>query len=167
MKIFISFCLQIILFTLQANAQINKVEIVATGLTCSMCSNAINKQLLSLPDVNKVDIDLNKNQFTVTLKANNNYTPKTFKDKIEDAGFFVGSMIISMQVASQTVVDNTQIGSYIYIDTKPTNVNGSTKAKVLNKGYVTQAQYKKLVAMYKKFPTYAKKNEGIFYIKNI
>ena len=46
-------------------AQLTKVEIVATGLTCSMCSNAINKQLKTLTDVEKVDIDLNTNTFIV------------------------------------------------------------------------------------------------------
>ena len=54
-----------------AFAQLSRVDIVATGLTCSMCSNAINKQLKTLTDVEKVDIDLNTNTFVVFLKKNN------------------------------------------------------------------------------------------------
>src|SRR5690606_24963991 len=46
-----------------AFAQIKQVDIQATGLTCSMCSNAINKQLLSLPEVAEVTTDLNTNTF--------------------------------------------------------------------------------------------------------
>ena len=38
------------------NAQISKAEIVATGLTCSMCSNAINKQLKSLTEVDLLSL---------------------------------------------------------------------------------------------------------------
>jgi len=52
-------------FAIIANAQITKVEIMATGLTCSMCSNAINKQLKTIDEVENVDIDLNKNLFIV------------------------------------------------------------------------------------------------------
>jgi hypothetical protein len=48
-------------------SQISKAEIRAMGLTCSMCSNAINKSLQALPNVTKVTTDLNTNTFTVFL----------------------------------------------------------------------------------------------------
>lgn len=70
------------------NAQISKAEIRATGLTCSMCSNAINKQLKSLPEVVNVETDLNTNTFTVTLVEGNTLSPKIFKEKVEKAGFY-------------------------------------------------------------------------------
>ncbi len=73
---------------LNANAQISKAEIRATGLTCSMCSNAINKQLKALPEVANITTDLNTNTFTVTLNENTSITPKTFKQSVEKAGFF-------------------------------------------------------------------------------
>ncbi|MBK8850443.1 MAG: heavy-metal-associated domain-containing protein [Saprospiraceae bacterium] len=62
------FTLTAVLVFANADAQISKAEIVATGLTCSMCSNAINKQLKSLTDVDSVVIDLNTNTFVVHLK---------------------------------------------------------------------------------------------------
>ena len=65
-----------LLFATISNAQFNKAEIVATGLTCSMCSNAINKQLKSLADVANVEIDLNTNTFTVYMKKNAKISPK-------------------------------------------------------------------------------------------
>jgi len=77
------------LFSLSnANAQISKAEIRATGLTCSMCSNAINKQLKALPEVVHVETDLNTNTFTVTLNENTTISPSTFKQSVEKAGFF-------------------------------------------------------------------------------
>jgi copper chaperone CopZ len=90
---------------------------MATGLTCSMCSNAINKQLKTIDEVENVDIDLNKNLFIVRLKNNNTLSPKTFKDKVEKAGFFVGSMVLFINFRNQTVEDNKQIDKYIFIDT--------------------------------------------------
>jgi copper chaperone CopZ len=147
--------------------QITKVEIMATGLTCSMCSNAINKQLKTIAEVEKVDIDLNKNLFVVTLKTDNKLTPKTFKDKVEKAGFFIGSMVLSVNFANQNVEDNKQIDNYIFIDTKAQTLNGLAKVKVLDKGYVTAKEYKKLAKTFVKYQTYAKGDEGIFHLKAI
>lgn len=161
------FVLQIILFSLVANAQITKVEIIATGLTCSMCSNAINKQLKTLTEVEKVDIDLNKNLFVVTLKPNNSLTPKAFRDKVEKAGFFIGSMVLNINYTNQAIENNKKIDNYIFIDTKAQTINGATKVKVLDKGYVTAKEFKTLEKTYAKYQTFAKKNEGLFHLKTI
>ena len=64
-----------------SNAQISKIELRATGLTCSMCSNAIFKQLESISDVDSVETDLNTNTFVVFLKKENTLNPKYFKEK--------------------------------------------------------------------------------------
>jgi copper chaperone CopZ len=159
--------LQFIALSIAVNAQITKVEIMATGLTCSMCSNAINKQLKTLTEVVKVDIDLNKNLFVVTLKADNKLTPKTFKDKVEKAGFFIGSMVLSINLGNLTIEDNKKIDNYIFIDTKPQTLSGLAKVKVLDKGYVTAKEYKKLEKVYTKYQTYTKESEGIFHLKAI
>ena len=141
-----------------ANAQISKAEIRATGLTCSMCSNAINKQLKSMPEVVNVDTDLNTNTFTVTLKKDNTLSPKTFKDKVEKAGFFIGSLIVSM--------DAEAINNKNFINVDDSKSAGSeTKIQVLDKGYVTDKAYKKLVKSFNNISTYAVNNEDDFHIK--
>jgi copper chaperone CopZ len=159
--------IQICLIAFVTNAQITKVEIMATGLTCSMCSNAINKQLKTLSEVEKVDIDLNKNLFVITLKTDNKLTPKTFKDKVEKAGFFIGSMVLLINFNNQTIEDNVQIDNYIFIDSKPQNLTGLTKVKMLDKGYVTTKEYKKLSKTLAKYPTYNKSYDVKFHLKTI
>ena len=154
-------------FVIIANAQITKVEIMATGLTCSMCSNAINKQLKTIDEVENVDIDLNKNLFIVRLKNNNTLSPKTFKGKVEKAGFFVGSMVLFINFRNQTVEDNKQIDKYIFIDTKAQTLNGVAKVRVLDKGYVTTKEHKKLAKSFARYTTYSKGNEGVFHLKTI
>ncbi|HMP31969.1 MAG TPA: heavy-metal-associated domain-containing protein, partial [Saprospiraceae bacterium] len=90
--------LGLILSSIKTTAQISKAEIKATGLTCSMCSNAINKQLKSMAEVVDVETDLNTNTFTVVLKEDNTLTPKIFKEKVEKAGFFIGSLILTTKL---------------------------------------------------------------------
>lgn len=148
-----------------ANAQISKAEIVATGLTCSMCSNAIQKQLKALNGADSVNTDLNTNTFTVYLKKENELTPKTFKDRVEKAGFFIGSLILTMPFDNLKVEGNTKAGNYIFVDTKPQTLSGETKIKVLDKGFVTAKEYKKLLKSFSNSPTYSLENEEDFHLR--
>ena len=140
------------------NAQISKAEIRATGLTCSMCSNAINKQLKSLPEVVNVETDLNTNTFTVTLKENSTVSPKTFKENVEKAGFFIGSLVLTSKAIS---VKNEK---YIQVENKTIDLDQVT-FQVLDKGYVTDKEFKKLSKSLKKVATYLANNEDDFHIK--
>lgn len=148
----------VLMFSLKSNAQIVKAEIRATGLTCSMCSNAINKQLKTLPEVTDVAIDLNTNTFTVTLKEGNELSPKIFKEKVEKAGFFIGSLVVTAK--SNTIAQ----GSYIVVNDKKSNAS-EIQFQVLDKGYVSEKEFKKLSKSYKNMVTYGSNNEDDFHIK--
>lgn len=158
-----------VFLTSNSNAQMSKAEIVATGLTCSMCSNAINKQLKSLSEVDSVSIDLNTNTFVVHIKKEANVSPRTLKEKVEKAGFFVGSMIVTMAFDNTEISENSKIEkdgiALVVIDSKTKVLNGETKAKILDKGYVTQKEFKKLSKSLSKIPTYQEGNEDDYHIK--
>lgn len=150
----------VLLTGIKANAQISKAEIIATGLTCSMCSNAINKQLKSLPEVVNVETDLNTNTFKVTLKEGNTLSPKVFKDKVEKAGFFIGSLIVTTK--SETI----KHGGYVVVN-NASSTNPEVQIQVLDKGYVTEKEFKKLSKSFKNIETYTSNNEDDFHIKII
>lgn len=141
-------------------SQISKAEIRATGLTCSMCSNAINKQLKKITEVDSVTTDLNTNTFVVYLKKENALSPKVFKESVEKAGFFVGSLEVTM--ATDQLKSNP---NYILADAKEINSNDVAVVRILDKGYVTEKEHKKLLKTYSKTATYALNNEDDFHIK--
>lgn len=149
-----------LMFSMKSHAQISKVEIRATGLTCSMCSNAIFKQLESIPEVDKIETDLNTNTFTVTLKEGNNLSPRIFKEKVEKAGFFVGTMFVT---AKPETISNI---SYVLLNNK-SKVDSDIKFQVVDKGYVTEKEYKKLSKSLKEMASYTDHNEDNFHIKII
>lgn len=157
-KVYLLIASIVLMFSIKSNAQISKAEIRATGLTCSMCSNAINKQLKSLPEVVNVETDLNTNTFTITLKEGNELSPKVFKEKVEKAGFFIGSLVVTAK--PETIAKN----SYILVNDRPNNVT-EIQFQVVDKGYVTEKEYKKLSKSYKNVETYASNNEDDFHIK--
>jgi copper chaperone CopZ len=150
----------VLLAGIKSNAQISKAEIMATGLTCSMCSNAINKQLKSLPEVISVETDLNTNTFIVTLKEDNALSPKVFKDKVEKAGFFIGSLVLT------TKSEIIKQGGYVLVN-NASSTNPEVQIQVLDKGYVTEKEFKKLSKSFKNIETYASNNEDDFHIKII
>ncbi|MFN7099476.1 MAG: heavy-metal-associated domain-containing protein [Flavobacterium sp.] len=159
-KVHIIITSMVLMFSMQSNAQIVKAEIRATGLTCSMCSNAINKQLKSMSEVTNVETDLNTNTFTVTLKEGNSLTPKVFKEKVEKAGFFIGSLVLTAKA------ETIKQGGYIEVNKASTN-NAEVQIQILDKGYVTEKEFKKLSKSLKNVATYALNNEDDFHAKYI
>jgi copper chaperone CopZ len=168
-KILIS---SIILFaSIIANAQITKAELTATGLTCSMCSKATYKQLTSIPEVQKVETDLNKTAFILHFKQGANVNPGDLKKKVEDAGFSVGELIVVFNFTNQKAENNSSFIqnniTYTFMDTKPGVLTGEVKIKVLDKGFVVEKEYKKLLKQVKQYPTYAKANNNSYHIKTL
>ncbi len=151
-------------------SQISKAEIVATGLTCSMCSNAINKQLKAIPEVENVATDLNTNTFTVTLQKDSKITPFILKQSVEKAGFFVGSMIITLQIDLLKTNDNGTINqqdsTYVLIDQESRHVPKQITAKIVNKGFVTQKEFKRLAKSLAKYQS-STDIEKTYYLKLI
>ena len=157
---YLLFAAVIMLLSANTNAQISKAEIRATGLTCSMCSNAINKQLKSLPEVVNVATDLNTNTFTVTLSESNTLTPKVFKEKVEKAGFFIGSLVLT------TKAETIKKGAYVLVNNTLNN-SAEVQIQILDKGYVTEKEFKKLSKSLKDIVTYNSNNEDDFHVKYV
>ena len=168
---FIGIACLVLMASMKSYSQISKADIIATGLTCSMCSNAINKQLKAMTEVDSVSTDLNTNTFTVYLKENNSISPKTLKTSVEKAGFFVGSMVLTMAFDNLKIEDNLALKkgqhTFIFVDVKAKTMNGETKLKVVDKGFVTQKEYKKTLKTLSKYPSYLVENENNFHLKTI
>lgn len=154
-----------------ASAQITKAELTATGLTCSMCSKATYKQLISIPEVEKVETDLNKTAFILYFKNGSTVNPGELKKKVEDAGFSVGELIVVFNFTNQKAENNSSFTqdniTYTFMDTRPGILAGEVKVKVLDKGFVVEKEYKKLSKLAKQYPTYALVNINSYHIKTL
>jgi len=101
---------------------------------------------------------LNTNTFTVTLNENTTISPSTFKQSVEKAGFFIGTLVITSKTCS------VKTEKYIVVDAKTIDSEEVT-FQVLDKGYVTDKEYKKLSKSLKKVETYRANKEDDFHIK--
>ena len=154
-----------------ANAQIIKAKLTATGLTCSMCSKATYKQLTSIPEVKKVEPDLNNTAFILFFKNGSSVNISNIKEKVEDAGFAVGELVLVFNFKNQLAENNKTFTLdntiYTFIDTKTGNLAGEVKVKILDKGYVVEKEYKKLSKMIKQYPSYATVSKNSYHIKTL
>ncbi len=133
--------------TMTVQSQIKNVVIQASGLTCSMCNNAINKALKSVDYVSAVEVNIQKATFTVSFKPGAAVNFDQLKKKVEDAGFFVARFTANIAFDQQAITPDAHlnVGGMMmhFIDTKPTVLSGEVALLVEDKGYITAKQFKK------------------------
>lgn len=140
----------IVVFALLTNisfAQISKVTIQASGLTCSMCSNAINKAIKKIEYVDHIDANIKNSTFEVYFKLNAMVSFDELKKKVEDAGFFVAKLEANVNFDHLAVSNDAHIElggiMYHFLNVEDKVINGETTIHILDKGFLTSKEYKR------------------------
>lgn len=132
---------------LQIQAQVSSVSIQASGLTCSMCSNAIRKSLQSAEFVSDVKANIRQSSFDVSFKPGAVVDFDVLKQKVEDAGFFVASFRVSMTVKDLEARNDrhASLSGYVFhfLKMKDQQLNGMQTFRILDKGFLSSKEYKK------------------------
>ena len=141
------FTLGMFLFSIAAFAQVTSLSLQASGLTCSMCSNAINKSLQSLSFVEQVTANISNSTFDILLKPGSQVDFDQLKKKVEDAGFFLANLSakfdfknVVIKNDSHTVINGM---TFHFLHSTDQILNGSRTIRLLDKGFVTAKEYKK------------------------
>jgi len=132
--------------SIATQAQVTRVYFQASGLTCSMCSNAIYKALKTLDFVDKIDADVKRYTFELSFKSNSSVDFGKIKRKVEDAGFSVSSFFASIDF------DNVQFKSdqpvriggntLLFVNLKDQALSGETMVRLVDKGFISSKEYK-------------------------
>ena len=159
-----------VFFSFAAKAQVTKVSLQASGLTCSMCSNAINKAIKSLEFVDKVDANIKNSTFDISFKQNAVVDFDKLKKKVEDAGFFVASFTADIQFDNVAIANDVHVNvgtnDFHFMNVKDQTLSGNKKIKILNKGFIPAKEYKKNVSLTKmsSYKTGEEKGKRIFHV---
>lgn len=141
------------LFVIQTNAQFTKATLQATGLTCAMCSNAINKALQKVSFVESVKSDIKNSSFNIVFKQNAEVNIDALKDAVEDAGFSVGSLKMTGNFTDVKIAadEHVKIGkeNFHFLDVTDQTLNGEKTITVVDKNFVTAKQFKKICSLTK------------------
>ena len=133
--------------TLHSNAQFKSAQLVASGLTCSMCSKSIFKALEKLPSVAKVDVDIEKSIFTIEFKENVPVGPDDILNAVTAAGFAVADLRIKAVFEPTKLVRDQHLqyqGAYYhFLNGDGKSISGEQEFKVVDKGFVPASAFKK------------------------
>jgi len=146
-KMKITFLLIAIALSIATTAQITKVSFQASGLTCSMCSNAIFKALKTLDFVDKIDADVKTYTFDMTFKANSNIDFDLIKKKVEGAGFAISGFIATIQFNSVQLKKDQPVAvadkNFLFVNGHEQLLNGIKDVKLIDKGFVASNESRK------------------------
>lgn len=135
-----------LLCSFATKAQVTKVAIQASGLTCSMCSNAINKSLRSVDFVQNVDANIKTSTFEITFKPGTAVDFDKLKKKVEDAGFFVANFTATVHFDKVQLVNDGLVTidgtTFHFLNIKNQVLDGDKTIQLIDKGYVTSKAYK-------------------------
>jgi len=134
-----------------AFANFINAKVKVTGITCSMCSNSVNKALSSLTFVDKIEVDLEKAIFTISFKSNQSVNIDEIKNKIEGAGFSVGELIADFKFENVSVTNDFhyqyQNSTYHFVNVKNQKLNDIVAVRFVDKGLTSVKEYKKYTSL--------------------
>jgi copper chaperone CopZ len=128
-----------------SQAQFTKAELKASGLTCSMCNLATQKQLQTLSFIDSIVPDLDLNAFHIYFKQKAEIDFGLIKKKVEDAGFFVAELKVLYKPYANYRWSSPLLfleKSVLFID----NFNEKKDAqffKFIDEGFLTSKELKK------------------------
>ncbi len=136
--------------TVAGSAQFSKATLQATGLTCAMCSNAINKALQKVPFVESVKSDIRNSSFDIVFTQNSNVSIDELTDAVEDAGFSIGALKMTVTFNEVKIEKDKHIKigneNFHFLDVDNRVLNGEQTITVVDKAFVTEKQFKKYSA---------------------
>jgi copper chaperone CopZ len=128
-------------------AQIKSASLTASGLTCSMCSKAIYKALLKVPEIKGVSVDVEKSVYKVTFKENAKIEIEDVKRAVTDAGFSVASMQIRANFNDVEVSNGYSMilsgNKLLFLAVNKQKLSGEKTVTIVDKGYISDRDFKK------------------------
>lgn len=129
-----------------ASAQFKSARLEAIGLTCALCTKAINSELENLPFVEKVDVDILTTSFVIDFKEGVTVDIDGVKKAVEDAGFAVGKLFLKRNFDNVAIKNDEHITidgtTYHFLKTKSQTLSGEQEIQVVDKNFVTAKDYK-------------------------
>ncbi len=133
---------------LLSQAQFTTARLQASGLTCAMCNNAINKALKGLAFVSTVKSDIKNAAFDIQFKEGMPVDIDAMKNAVEDAGFFVAKLQLTGNFNNVDVKSNEHVvigdKTFHFLEVNDQVLNGEKTLTVVDKNFLTNKEFKKV-----------------------
>lgn len=128
------------------SSQLCKATLQAGGLTCSMCSKAVNNALEGVAFVEKLTVDIESQQYNVIFREGAAVNLDDLKNAVEDAGFSVVKLMVTAKVPLDKILKDDHIrigGSYFHFLSAGQLKEGGLSFTVVDKDFVPAKEHKK------------------------
>lgn len=136
---------------LPSYARFSKATIQASGLTCALCSRAINKSLEKLPFVASVTADIKTSSFVVVFRKDMEPDIDALRNGVEDAGFSVARLQLTGDFTNLSVENDTHLlingQMFHFLTASPQQLNGERVLTVVDKNFLQSKEFKKYAAL--------------------
>lgn len=144
-RLFVTIAMTLALFA--SHAQFTKASLQATGLTCAMCSNAINKSLQKVSFIESVRSDIKNSTFNIVFKQGEAVNIDALREAVEDAGFSVGNLKLTGNFQDIKIENDKHIEIakevFHFLNVSEQVLNGEQTITVVDKNFLTTKQFKK------------------------
>jgi len=142
---------------LNASAQFTNASLEASGVTCSLCSKAIQKALEKVVFVQQVSVDVKMQLYNLTFKKNSTVHFDEIQKAVEDAGFSVASLKVTGDFAKLQLPkdENIRIGdqTFYFLNGNGQVLDGEKTFTLVDKNFLTPKAFKKYSASVKQNAT--------------
>lgn len=139
-----------VFLVIQSNAQFTSANLQAAGLTCAMCTKAINKSLEKLTFIQAVEADIKSSSFNIKFKKDAVADIDAMKKAVEDAGFSVAKLKITGTFDDVKVANDAhvQVGgrTFHFLNVSNQTLNGERTLQLTDKDFLSAKEFKKYSA---------------------
>jgi len=133
---------------LLSQAQFTKATLQASGLTCAMCNNAINKALKGLAFVSTVKSDIKNASFDMVFKDGATPDIDAIREAVEDAGFFVAKLKVTGNFDNVNVKNDEHVviggKTFHFLEISDQVLSGEKTLTLLDKNFLTSKEFRKV-----------------------
>jgi copper chaperone CopZ len=141
----------LLLFTgYTASAQFSSANLQAAGLTCAMCSKAINKSLEKLSFVESVTPDIKTSSFDIKFRKDARVDIDALQKAVDDAGFSVANLKMNGNFNNVKVEKDSHVkigdNTFHFLNVTGQTLDGQKTLVIADKNFMGAKEFKKLSA---------------------
>ena len=134
----------------RAIPQFKSANLQAAGLTCAMCTKAINKSLEKLPFIETVTADIKSSSFNIEFKKDASVDFDEMKKAVSDAGFSVAKLKVTGIFSGIAVQHDKHVQidgkTFHFLNISNQTLNGEITLVITDKDFIGTKEFKKYSA---------------------
>ncbi len=134
--------------TVGLKAQFTGATLQASGLTCAMCTKAIDNALHQLPFVASVKPDIKNSSFNIAFKEGVTPDIDGLQKAVEDAGFSVSKLKLTGNFSNISIKNDEHVAiggkEFHFVNVSSQVLNGEKVLIIVDKNFLSPKEFKKI-----------------------